>query len=29
MHRGLDFCTPSSLEHYPCFDHYYEESLTY
>lgn len=27
--QGLDFCTPRPLDHYPCFDHYYEESLTY
>ena len=26
---GLQFCTPSPLESYPCFDTYYETALTY
>lgn len=27
--KNLDFCRPRPLSHYPCFDHYYEEPLTY
>ena len=26
---GIDFCQPRPLEHYPCFDTYHEEALTY
>ena len=26
---GLQFCTPSPLDSYPCFDTYYETALTY
>lgn len=26
---GLGFCMPDPLEHYPCFDTYYETALTY
>lgn len=26
---GTDFCHPRPLEHYPCFDHYYDPPLTY
>lgn len=27
--KGIKFCTPSPLEHYPCFDTYHEPALTY
>lgn len=27
--QGVDFCQPRPLEHYPCFDTYHEEALTY
>ena len=27
--EGLEFCKPNPLEHYPCFDTYYETALTY
>ena len=26
---GTQFCTPAPLDHYPCFDTYYETALTY
>ena len=26
---GIQFCQPKPLEHYPCFDTYYETALTY
>lgn len=26
---GVDFCKPNPLPHYPCFDTYYPEALTY
>ncbi|MBQ0069228.1 MAG: hypothetical protein KBT09_05675, partial [Bacteroidales bacterium] len=27
--KGIDFCHPHPLDHYPCFDHYYDPPLTY
>ena len=27
--EGVDFCQPRPLEHYPCFDTYHKEALTY
>ncbi|MGM9869822.1 MAG: amylo-alpha-1,6-glucosidase [Sodaliphilus sp.] len=27
--KGLHFCEPKPLEHYPCFDKYYDPPLTY
>jgi len=27
--KGLDFCHPKPLDHYPCFDKYYDPPLTY
>ena len=27
--EGMEFCKPNPLEHYPCFDTYYETALTY
>lgn len=27
--EGVEFCTPTPLESYPCFDTYYETALTY
>lgn len=27
--KGLKFCEPKPLEHYPCFDKYYDPPLTY
>ena len=27
--KGIDFCHPKPLKHYPCFDKYYDPPLTY
>ncbi|MDO4511413.1 MAG: amylo-alpha-1,6-glucosidase [Bacteroidales bacterium] len=27
--EGIDFCQPKPLDHYPCFDKYYDPPLTY
>ena len=27
--KGLKFCEPKPLKHYPCFDKYYDPPLTY
>lgn len=27
--KDIDFCHPHPLDHYPCFDHYYDPPLTY
>lgn len=29
LFKGIDFCRPRPLDHYPCFDHYYDPPLTY